>query len=80
MTLSSFMKTNNLKSLLKALSKSERVSPAPFYLLQASKTQPPSHFQYILRLKYIPLYSVSHSQTQSSMIIAKNSPFGVPTT
>ncbi len=51
MTLSSFMKTNNLKSLLKALSKSERVSPAPFYLLQASKTQPPSLFQYILRLK-----------------------------
>lgn len=80
MTLSSFMKTNNLKSLLKALSKSERVSPAPFYLLQASKTQPPSLFQYILRLKYIKLYSVNHSQILSSLIIGINSPSGVPTT
>lgn len=37
MTLPSFLKTTNMKHLLKALSNTQRTNPSPFYLLKINK-------------------------------------------
>lgn len=77
MTLPSFLKTVDLKHLLKALNATHRAHPLPFYLLKTPKAPSAPPRPHYLSLRYSSAHAAEPSPTLPSSATPTNSQFGV---